>query len=288
MDELTALRALAFRLAGEPAAGAHAHLYAARLPDTLPVDIPIPDHSDIIGAIVVDQQPGAPSSSPPHTRIFLDTPLSPLQIRAFYQDRLHAAEWTPAPSFLPSNGGFWGGVDEGGDPNGVSDLFCRGQYGPSLSVNAGRVPGAPTQVLLQLDTQARPWMCAPVDEAPSRTTFRRLPPLLLPPGAQPLRSWGGGSRGNGEDTRGARSMTAIETSMDQQAVMAHCETQLETSGWVKQESRQDGPLTWSRWTFRGTDGEPWRGLLYVLALPAAAHHYMLRLESEWDGDQQHA
>ncbi len=284
MDELTALRALALRLAGEQAAGAHVHLYAAGLPDTLPVDIPIPDHSDIIGAIVVDQRPGAPSYSPPQTRIFLDTPLSPLQIRAFYQDRLRAAGWTPTPSFLPPGGGFGAGMDEGSEPNGVSDLFCRSQYGPSLSVNAGRVQEAPTQVLLQLDTEARLWVCAPVEEPPSRTTFRRLPPLLLPPGARPLRSWGDGSSGNGEDTSSARSMTAIETGLDQQAVMAHCETQLETSGWVKQESRRDGPLTWSRWTSRGTDGEPWRGLLYVLALPDAAHRYMLRLESEWVGN----
>ncbi len=285
MDELTALRALVFRLAGEPAAGAHVHLYAARLPDTLPVDIPIPDHSDIIGAIVVDQQPGAPSSSPPQTRIFLDTPLSPGQVRAFYGDRLRAAGWTPAPSSPPSGGGFWAGMDEGSEPNGVSDLFCCSQYGPSLSVNAGRVQGAPTQVLLQLDTEARVWVCAPVEEPPSRTTVQRLPPLLVPPGAQPLQSWGGG---NGEDTRGARSTTAIETSMDQQAVVAHCETQLETSGWVKQEGRRDGPLAWSTWTFRGTDGEPWRGLLYVLELPDAPHRYMLRIESEWDGEQQHA
>jgi len=287
MDELTALRALVFRLAGEPAAGAHVHLYAARLPDTLPVDVPIPDHSDIIGAIVVDQQPGAPFSSPPQTRIFLDTPLSPRQVRAFYGDRLRAAGWTPLSSAASAEG-FGAGVGEDDDPGGISDVFCRSQHGPSLNVNAGRVPGAPTQVLLQLDTQARPWMCAPVDEAPSRTTFRRLPALLLPPGAQPLRSWGGGSGGNGEDTSSARSTTAIETGMDQQAVVAHCETQLEASGWVKQESRRDGPLTWSRWTFRGTDGEPWRGLLYVLALPDEAHRYMLRLESEWDGDQQHA
>ena len=74
--------------------------------------------------------------------------------------------------------------------------------------------------------------------------------------------------------------------MDQQALTTYCETQLETSGWVKQESKQDGPLAWSRWTFRGTDGEPWRGLLYVLELPDAPHRYMLRLEGTWDGEHQ--
>jgi hypothetical protein len=68
------------------------------LPESLPLELPIPEGSRVIGSTIRDQQMGG-------TEVILDVDMAPDAVLTFYQEQLLQAGWENAPQ-QPYGGGF--------------------------------------------------------------------------------------------------------------------------------------------------------------------------------------
>lgn len=249
-----ALRLLAPRFPGAPTPE-QARLLVGRLPDGLPVDVPIPDGAAVVGSL---------ARSPRHISIVIDAPLAPDRALAFYRERMAAAGWVEQEPFVHPGGGFaYVGHAQ-------PAVFCCGSRGPSLSVSADDTPGAATDVRVDLNLDTRDSPCA---QRRRHGGMHEMFPTLTPPaGARQVAGGGGG----GDQ---AYTSANLETGLDLAAVADHYARQLEGVGWARGDARQDGPVVWSTWTFRDEDGQGWRSLLFILQEPDAPGRYFLYMRA---------
>lgn len=239
-----------------------AHLLVGQLPELLPVPLPLPEDSTIVGTLL---------RGPYGLTVFLDAPLSPDAVRTFFRERLTAAGWTlPAPNrHMPRAGGFLhvAGAD------GERLLFCQGPRGPALWLQADPATAGRTPVQLELVTDARHTPCAPQQRAPD--PWAALPPLAAPPSAQQF------PEGCGSSSDMVYTHARLRTDLDLAAVAAYYTTQLEQAGWRRADAGEAGPLAWSGWAFQQADGQDWQGLLTILARPGRPGEFLLALRADW-------
>ncbi len=246
-----------------------------RLPERLPVELPLPEQTQILGSVVGPKE---------DVQILLDVGQSPEQVVAFYRERLLAAGWRkPEPEtkrlsergFVqtrPENG--FEIVDfstplvvaENGDITraGRTDVFCQGSFGP-LFIEARPMPKATTDVRLNLYLSSFNSYCS------SNHTNQRwevpLPPLTPPSHTKvELR----GSRGSNHDWE---SMAMLETSLDVQALAAHYTAQLQRVGWIRRDSGQSSLSAWSNWLLKDNKGQSWQGMLNLSQVEGKANQY---------------
>lgn len=227
-------------------------LLPGRLPDSLPLQVPIPDGGRLVGSVVRGGQPKGGG-----TEMVLDAPGGAAETLRFYQQALGGQGWTQAP--------FGPGEPRGFQPTVASTgaAFCQGAQGPWLSLNVVSRPNAPSDVRLRLDAM-NPGPCAQPPGPPEKRLppgMDRLPALYAPEGValQMAGSGGGPGRFSSEAT--------AETSLGVAALEAHFAQQLQAAGWTRREGAAQGPLAWSVWTVPG-EGD-WQGFLYALAGPGA-------------------
>jgi hypothetical protein len=235
-------------------------LLVGRLPDPLPVAIPIPEGARVLGSQLFG----------PIATIVLDVDLPESEVLAFYRTRLEAAGWTMPEQPAMHGGGFspaWPGP---------ALTYCRSTRGPSLSVQATAIEGSPTDVRLNLNTDRHQSACAP-QPRPGRMNDP-FPNLTPPDGAQQQPQGGGG----GNSSR--YSSASLRAALDPAAVGAHYAAQLRAAGWIGQGDGQSGPAAWSTWTFRDQDGEAWHGLLLALRRLEAGDDYVLYLHAAMSAD----
>jgi len=280
VDEITALRSLAERLAlGQhvmTSAPTRPEILPAAVPDDLPVSIPRPDDATIIGTIRQNTMEPGPVQ---RLQILLDTSLTVDQVRAFYQDRLGQAGWSQIEDLGMPAGGFTGFS---------STLYfetdiVQGESGLHLTVGGHPGPTGTTQVdlIVILYPAGSAWMAQRAVRSLHRKALfphRLLPLLQLPPGTTVVAGVGGGG-----STYRSDSGMDVESELDGAAFAAFFLPQLEQAGWTRQDGGTAGALTWSSWAVADEAGAPWRGVLYVLQCPDRAHRYRLSLLVEWPG-----
>ena len=271
----TDLLELALRLATYPndSRTQNAQLLPGQLPDQLPVAIPFPEGSRVLGSLI---------RNPESINMLLDTPLSPEEVITFYREHMQAAGWQTTDIYRPHRGGF---MSSGSRSHGGNEIFYQGLRDPALTVNAlgsssawgeddnrnrsgpaftvsafpGR--GNVTDVRLNLE------MNSPFPPGPpphlrgrlSRNNLSLLPGVDAPEGA----IQGGGSAGSSPTS--AHADATLVTHADLLTLAAHYKTQLEQAGCVLTEEGQNGPLAWNTWTLK-EDDEQWRGFFLILLL----------------------
>ncbi len=259
-DDQEATLALALRLMGRGFSDDESptRLLVGRLPDPLPVALPLPNGARVVGSQVL----GAVAT------IVLDVDLPEAQVLAFYRDRLEADGWT-----VPEQAGMHGGGFAFAPLRFAPALtYCRSTRGPSLSVQATAVAGGPTDVRLTLNTAARHSPCAPHQR---HGVMRDFLPVLTPPAGVRQTPEGGGGGSNGY-----HSNATLRTDLDPAAVAAHYAGQLRAAGWASRGEGQDGAVAWSTWAFRDEDGEEWTSLLFALRQPEVVGEYVLYLRAD--------
>ncbi|HZS88158.1 MAG TPA: hypothetical protein VFE42_11800 [Chloroflexota bacterium] len=232
-------------------------LLVGRLPEPLPVELPLPDGARVVGS----QLRGRVAT------MILDVDSPAQQVLDFYRDRLLAAGWTEAGQHTGWHGGFTPSAHFGPDL-----ILCRGPRGPSLSVQATDVAGAPTDVRLNLNIDTRQSPCAA--HFRQRGVNEVLPNLTPPAGAQQMPRGGGGG-GNSW-----HSNATLASTLDLAAIAAHYAHQLRAANWTPKGEGTSGPVAWSSWSFKDESGEDWRGLLFVLRRPEAEGQYVLNLRAD--------
>lgn len=268
-EDAAALRELAVRLLrvrfpGDPEASDETQLLVGELPAGLPLELPLPPGSRVVGSLVRGNQRGI--------SIVLDASEPAEQVLEFYRARLSAAGWR-SPE-LPHHGG--GGFTPDFMANRVT--YCYSARGPALNVAAESAPGKPTDVQLDLQTDPRYLPCG----ARARhmgDMHDMIPTLAPPPGARQTPQGGGG----GGDSW--HSQAILLTELDLAAVAAHYAGQLTGAGWTQGANGESGPAAWSAWSLRDEDGEPWHGLLFILKQPEAEGQYYLIIRVELDASE---
>jgi hypothetical protein len=269
-------RNLVLRLLERSASGVQ--ILEGRLPLGLPVELPLPDQTQVLGSVVDPKE---------DFQILLDVGQSPEQVIAFYRERLLAAGWRkPEPGPLPSRFSSPRGFVQTRPENGLhvvefttplvpiedgdrtriirTDVFCKGSFGP-LFISARPMPKAPTDVRLQylsgFNSVCSPNAINEILEAP-------IPPLTPPSNTTVSLRGGGGSYDDWE------SRAMLETELDVQALAAHYAAQLQRVGWTQRDNGHSELVTWSNWLLKDKKGQSWQGMLNLVKVEGKTNQYL--------------
>lgn len=256
------LQALALRLLGkdfpDDSKPESVQIIVGRLPDQLPVEVPLPENSRILGSYVNLQWQTI--------YIEFDTDLPVNSIFDFYRERLLSSGWH-SPETPMSLGGFY--------PNLSTNraIFCRSHRGPSLSIYASTLPHQLTQVSLGINSDLNNRSCAKISSYRGLYEFYELIPNLTPPvNAKQFGLQGGSGNEN------ANSRTMLETDLDLLSVMSHYQTQLEQVGWTCFEQGHGETFAWSTWRLSNQKEENWYGLFFVFKMIENPLQYLLEIQ----------
>ncbi len=242
-------RMFSFRYPGAPDPG-EVQVLAGRLPDELPVELPMPDDADVVGSVVRGDE---------NVEIVLDVPGEPESVLDAYGERLAAAGWSepefggpPTGGFAPADGAF-------------GSTFCRDGEDPYLTVSAFALgDGDMSDVRLSLSSGSEGF--SPCEEqmvppGPPGGVQGLIPRLEAP---RDSTMTGGGEGGGGGDSW--YSSSTLKTEMSVADLEEHYRAQLEDAGWNRDDSGAGGPAAWSTWTFTD-EGDRWSGVFLVLDIP---------------------
>ena len=265
------LRELALRLStfpGDPRV-MNPQLFVGELPQSLPVEIPLPENSRVLGTL---------ARNPQQFEIVLDSELKPEDVTAFYKERLSALGWSELdwpPRAM--RGGFTTTAALGLE-NSVQ--FCRGSRGPGLRLMAlpGKEEG--TDVRLSLDVgESSP--CA--QQAHMRkmqgmvtgaVTHAFLPKLVPPEGAQQT------VRGMSFNVDEASSSASVQTDIGMEMLVRHYTAQLEKAGWNRTNEGESGPVAWNSWSFEDDEHVQWQGLFLLVKRQDVENQYFLHVRAD--------
>jgi hypothetical protein len=262
------LRELALRLLSPRYPGAEfmqvTDLLPGQLPPHPPVELPLPSEAWLIGSVLRGQD---------STTLF-ETALTPEQLLAFYRERMTALGWTEQEQFFPSLGG---GFLQAAPAQAAHALFFATAHGPSLRLASASLGVAKaTEAQLTIETAPHHLGQGPLRRHPNQD-LNVIPPLLAPEGA---RQQGMGGGGGGGDWRASAELT---TDLDLAAVTEQYTMQLAAAGWKGSSHGEGDHVRWSFWDFADTEGEPWRGYLFVFQPPDDPQRYFLELRAKWAG-----
>jgi len=265
------LRELALRLAtfpGDPRV-MNPQLFVGELPQRLPVEIPLPENSPVLGSL---------ARNPQQFEIVLDSELKPENVTAFYKERLSTLGWSELdwpPRAM--RGGFTTPAVLGLE-NSVQ--FCRGTRGPGLRIMA--LPGKEggTDVRLSLDMgESSP--CAQQAHmrkmqgmAMGAVTRAFLPKLVPAEGAQQT------VRGMSFNVDEASSSASVQTDIGMEMLVRHYTAQLEKAGWKRTNEGESGPLAWNSWSFEDEEHEQWQGLFLLVKRQDVENQYFLHVRAD--------
>lgn len=250
-------------------------VFAGRLPEEMPFEVPIPDGFVLVGSA--------------------------------FRDLLSGGEWEEDHLGEPGCGGFARGPrgflmslgrtlvrSRRGAPvdvPGLSTVF-RDARRQTLIVSAEERGRTPTDVRLRLITNRGPLH----RRHPNDPEALFVLPVLTPPPlaraseegvrtghlAPPFeaRTTGGSYGGHGLGHDGAFSFVALETELDLPAVTAHYTALLEEAGWSRSDEGIDGPQAWTAWTFSDDEQSSWAAAFTALRLPASPRRYLLNLRAD--------
>jgi hypothetical protein len=223
------------------ASGGVTRVWLGRLPESMPVEVPVPEGARIIASV---QEPEG------FNQIVFDVELTSGEVTEFYTQTLTAAGWQPAPQ--DTQGGFVG-------PGDFPSRFCRENGDGYLEVWSLDPAEGPTDVRLNLYMSAA--SCFYQERGPGSMDegMSLIPSLEAPAGTQML---GGGSGSSGDGS--AYISTDLESSLTAEALLEHYNAQLAAAGWKLVDQGVTPVVAWSTWKLADEDGHEWGGTLIVM------------------------
>lgn len=248
-------------------------LLVGQIPQGLPEEIPLPEQSRVLGTLIRGQEDAT---------IVIDADATPQQLLDFYRQRLKTAGWQELELPIgPQQGGF---VHSSFAFN-FSATFCRGSHGPSLSISAfpKAGDGTTTDARLELDATGQQCMQQQKMSRIRQPAMYDLIPRLTSPSDAKQQSDGGGSGG---DSVFSCATLVMSKDMEIGELVAHYNTQLESSGWTRNDVGSGGPFAWSTWSFRDEDNELWHGSFLILKMQTQKPQYTLYVQAKMDTGAQ--
>jgi hypothetical protein len=236
-------------------------LLVGQLPTDLPLELPLPEGSRLLGSLAVE-----------NPMIAIDTQLAGEDVVTFYRERLTTAGWTVPEHYGPPQGGF---VHSSMANHAMATFFAPDDRS-MLTVMTAPAPGGRTTVQLTLQGEAAEFRPRQMRHGPDFMVV--LPSIRGPKGAMQM------PRGSSGGPDSAESSAALETDFDLAAVSIHYVDELERDGWRRLDAGTSGPVAWSVWSFVDTEGTTWQALLLILQRPSRHGKYALTLSAERERD----
>ncbi|MBW4541850.1 MAG: hypothetical protein KME43_22295 [Myxacorys chilensis ATA2-1-KO14] len=235
-------------------------LLVGRLPEKLPVDLPLPSNAKVIATLVRSQE---------HTEVILDATQSPEQIRAFYKAQLQTSGWKSPLSYSHFNSE--PGFVASDSTDNLPLYFCKSAQGPKLSISSGRgSANEPTDVRLYLDKDSDICQEPQAQQTTEPNEQLPLPSLVAPSSIQVSTATSIGGNGYGENFYASAH---LESRLTAAAIQAAYEEQLTRSGWTKFSTHKDESILWSSWKLKGKQGQYLNALLTFTPNENKANQY---------------
>jgi len=236
-------------------------LLPGRLPETLPVDLPLLQGSRVIGSLVRPRSvtPGGPPTGE-GIDIVLAIPGTTSEIEGWFERALAEQGWHPTPPRSPLPYGFQQ------TPLPTSRTYCRGERGPWLAIAVRQEAAGFANVRIYVNT-ASPGPCVPQPgPLPGMPAIAALMPTLSAPFGVTWSPTGGGS----EDRWISEAIA--ETHLSPGELETQVAQQLAAAGWRRLDGQSEGPVAWSRW--RVGSAEQYEGFVFVRELPGSGVHWL--------------
>jgi hypothetical protein len=258
-DEEPGLRKLTERMLSIH--GDETKVIVGKLPENMPVKLPIPPTSQILGSTVSDKG---------NIQVVLDIPQSVEQVTDFYKNQLQKSGWKQPKN--PYRSGFMTTRSEFGR----YANFCNDTIKlMSLQLNITESKVTPTTVSLYLnkineeDKYNNPCKASSIiDIYENKVQF----PVLIPPENAEVSE-------KERDYSSNDSSLIIETKLDSKTLANHYIQQLEKSGWKRIDSGYSNSYTWSTWTFKDETGKNWQGVMSFTRTEGKTNHYFANLKA---------
>ncbi|MGB2894693.1 MAG: hypothetical protein WBB65_00840 [Anaerolineales bacterium] len=215
------------------------------LPEKLPIELPLPEGSQVIGSIIRGEAAG--------TEIILDVPLKPGEAIDFYKKSFTREGW----SELSEEAYGTGFVSEPWP----SQTFCYGDEEIVIYISAVEIPDKPTDVRVNILGQVGHSPCDPDSTHGMDDAYFLIPSLKSPSGT--LVQTGGSSSGQNE----ASVTASLKTDLSAEELADHYSGQLSDAGWALGEHGSTKHESWSSWTIEDEEGAEWGGFLIVVESP---------------------
>lgn len=275
-DREALLRELFVRLnsfPGDPRVS-NPHVLIGQIPEGLPFELPLPPDSIILGTLI---------RGPESARIILNVDQPPGLVVAWYREHMKEAgvQELEMPGVAQRSG-----FTQTGIAAGMQATFCYGSRGPSLMVNAlsRDKDEAKADVRLELDIQGMACKYFAKNRM-QRPLFASLLPQLAPPPSSTQRIDSVGSSSTFDSVNSIATLI-LENGMSVVELASHYNTQLESSGWSREDAGSGGPFAWSTWLFRDEDNELWHGSFLILKMQTQQPHYTLYVHAKMDAGAQ--
>jgi len=236
--EELAIRLLQFDYFGSPEL-IQAELLPGKLPEEMPVDLPIPNGTRIVGSEILEDI---------GIKLVMDVTMTPEEVLDFYRDVLVSQNWTET-DITGMERGFIGGS--------VSTIFCKRARDPSVTVSAYPLENG-TDLRLDIITDPSESPCSMADQF---DWMEPMPKLAAPKDAVISNQNYMGGCGNQ-----VAVSAEIKTKLNSSALAAHYADQLKAANWTAVSSDECGSASWSTWSFEDEDGISWDGFLIALDL----------------------
>jgi hypothetical protein len=269
------LRLLSYDLGGGRTSQAR-ELLVGKLPDSMPVEVPVLEDSRIIGSLAHDVM-GYRSYS-----ILLGSDIPAERLYDIYDERLRNAGWEKPdfPDIMGGRGGFTRDFDFD-----KMLAYYKGDAGPTLQVLTHELEDGSSEVRLNLLTAPQPRQSgakvAQMEQLAQMHAFdaRQMLPTLKPPrGGQQIPRGGSGS---GDHWSSNAALLADQPAPE---VAAHYSSQFEAEGWAHTGDGQSGQLMWSTWQRDDAQDHTWIGQLFIVERTTAKisprHRYFLAAHSQ--------
>ncbi len=266
----TQLRELALRLLAPAfrAEAGDAQLLAGSLPASLPFELPLPEHSRIVGSFI---------SGPETVQVVLDADQSPDEIVVFYKDRMQAAGWFEPEALRRQRQHREGGFVDSRHHQVTYVTFCQGQRGPALGVSVFKEEGksGKTEVRLHIDARSRFSPCMQSSEIFMEVS--RLIPSLQPP----LDAQQHDDGGSNSEFATSFAILDVKDGLALAELSSHYARQLEQAGWQRTGEGSNEVIAWHSWEFSAREGERWQGAFTLQHVPGMGQQYYVQVHINW-------
>ena len=217
-------------------------LLPGKLPEQMPVQIPLPRGSEIFGSILLGET---------EIGVMVDSPLAAEEIMAFFSQALASQNWTEMDV---------SGMERGFMEWSTGSFFCQESNDTSIAIIAyPRENGSDIRLDISTDPE-----CSPCSFSGSDDWLKPIPKLVAPRNA---------SLSNQNFMTGCGNQVTISmdvmTELNSSALAAHFADQLIAANWTATSQEESGPAAWSAWEFEDEEGLIWDGFLTALEVPGS-------------------
>jgi hypothetical protein len=240
----------------DPMIGERVQFSLGELPDELPIELPLPDQSQVVASLQQEQVAFT---------ILIQVPQPSLLIQSWYSNRLRALGWLQWQSDEEPIGlinfHLLGDPAPGQRNAPVSYLtFCYRPQSLTLTLRFRSATNNSTHVKLKLSNNRVLPSLHQEEWEGNMLNWLPIPQLVPPSGMRILR----GRHLSGSE-KALRSEARIQTSLSSDLLLNHYSTQLAQSGWTQQAGEEQDGLWWSIWKLQDQQDQMWQLLLSFVA-----------------------